>query len=145
MLRCLVVLWGMDMLIWLAERLFGGWGGCGGGELFGLRRGVCFFRFWCVWCSRFVVVSVGGGGGGGGRGLWCPCLSFGWCFCWLCRQTVAFRTFIRSVLVWICRFPLPLGVWEELRFVIVALPVLFSYLFFNDLNTNCSFTMADSI
>ena len=41
----------------------------------------------------------------------------------------AFRTFIRFVLVWICRFPLPLGVWEGLRFVIVALPGLFSYLF----------------
>ena len=35
----------------------------------------------------------------------------------------------RFVLVWICRFPLPLGVWEGLRFVIVALPGLFSYLF----------------
>ena len=42
----------------------------------------------------------------------------------------AFRTFVRFVLVWICRFPLPLGVWEGLRFVIVALPRLFSYLFF---------------
>ena len=31
----------------------------------------------------------------------------------------------------ICRFPLPLGVWEGLRFVIVALPGLFSYLFFH--------------
>ena len=31
------------------------------------------------------------------------------------------------VLVWICRFPLPLGVWEGLRFVNVALPGLFSY------------------
>ena len=40
----------------------------------------------------------------------------------------AFRTFVRFVLVWICRF-LPLGVWEGLRFVIVALPGLFSYLF----------------
>ena len=39
----------------------------------------------------------------------------------------AFRTFVRVVLVWICRF---LGVWEGLRFVIVALPGLFSYLFF---------------
>ena len=38
----------------------------------------------------------------------------------------AFRTFVRFVLVWICRFPLPLGVWEGLRFVIVALPGLFS-------------------
>ena len=41
----------------------------------------------------------------------------------------AFHTFVRFVLVWICRFPLPLGVWEGLRFVIVALPGLFSYLF----------------
>ena len=41
----------------------------------------------------------------------------------------AFRTFVRFVLVWICRFPHPLGVWGGLRFVIVALPGLFSYLF----------------
>ena len=41
----------------------------------------------------------------------------------------AFRTFVRFVLVWICRFPFPLGVWEGLRFVIVALPGLFSYLY----------------
>ena len=34
----------------------------------------------------------------------------------------AFRTFVRFVLV--CRFPLPLGAWEGLRFVIVALPGL---------------------
>ena len=45
----------------------------------------------------------------------------------------AFRTFVRFVLVWICRFPLPLGVWEGLRFVIVALPGLFSYLFLAEL------------
>ena len=41
----------------------------------------------------------------------------------------AFRTFVRFALVWICLFPLPLGVWEGLRFVILALPGLFSYLF----------------
>ena len=41
----------------------------------------------------------------------------------------AFRTFVRFVFVWICRFPLPIGVWEGLRYVIVALPGLFSYLF----------------
>ena len=41
----------------------------------------------------------------------------------------AFHAFVRFVLVWICRFPLPLGVLEGLRFVIVALPGLFSYLF----------------
>ena len=33
----------------------------------------------------------------------------------------AFRTFVRFVLVWFCRFPLPLGVWEELRFMIHSL------------------------
>ena len=38
----------------------------------------------------------------------------------------AFRMFDRFVLVWICRFPLPLDVWEGLRFMIVALPELFS-------------------
>ena len=42
----------------------------------------------------------------------------------------AFRTFVRFVLVWFCRIPLPLGVWEGLRFVIVALPGLFSYLYY---------------
>ena len=40
----------------------------------------------------------------------------------------AFRTFDRFVFVWICRLPLPLGVWEG--FVILALPGLFSYLFY---------------
>ena len=40
-----------------------------------------------------------------------------------------FRTFVRFALVWFCLFPLPFGVWEGLRFVIVALPGLFSYLF----------------
>ena len=42
----------------------------------------------------------------------------------------AFRTFVRSALVWFCLFPLPLRVYYGLRFVIVALPGLFSYLFF---------------
>ena len=41
----------------------------------------------------------------------------------------AFHTFVRFVLLWFYRFPLPLGVWEGLRFVIVALPGLFSYFF----------------
>ena len=42
----------------------------------------------------------------------------------------AFRTLVRFALVWFCLFPLPLGVWEGLRFVIVALPELISYPFF---------------
>ena len=46
----------------------------------------------------------------------------------------AFRMF---VLVWFCRFPPPLDVWEGLRFVIAALPGLFSYLFWNE---KCLFT-----
>ena len=41
----------------------------------------------------------------------------------------AFRASVRFALVWFWRFPPPLGVWEGLRFVIVALPGLFSYLF----------------
>ena len=42
----------------------------------------------------------------------------------------AFRTYVRFVLLWFYRFPLPLGVWKGLQFVIVALPGLFSYLSF---------------
>ena len=44
----------------------------------------------------------------------------------------AFHTFVRFVLVWFCWFPLPFGVWEGLRFVIVAFPGLFSYLLCNE-------------
>ena len=43
------------------------------------------------------------------------------------------------MLVWICRFPLALDVWEVLRFVIVALPGLFSYLITN----NCSLSRTE--
>ena len=43
----------------------------------------------------------------------------------------AFRTFVLFVLV--CRFPLPLGVWEGLRFVIVALSRLFSYFLYTQM------------
>ena len=42
-----------------------------------------------------------------------------------------FRTFVRFAFVWFCLFPLPLGVWVGLRFVIVALPGLFFYLFYS--------------
>ena len=42
----------------------------------------------------------------------------------------AFRKFVRFVLVWFCLFPLPLGVWDGLRFVILAL-MDFSLLFFS--------------
>ena len=40
----------------------------------------------------------------------------------------AFRMVVRFALVWFCLFPLPLGVWEALRLVTVALPGLISYL-----------------
>ena len=39
----------------------------------------------------------------------------------------AFRTVVRFVLVWICWFPFPLGVWEGLWSVIVALPGLLPF------------------
>ena len=42
-----------------------------------------------------------------------------------------FRTFVRFALVWFCLFPLPLGVWEGLRLVIVALTGPFSYFIFS--------------
>ena len=42
----------------------------------------------------------------------------------------AFRTVVRSAFVSCCLFPLPLGVWQELQFVIVAFPGLYSYPFF---------------
>ena len=47
----------------------------------------------------------------------------------------AFRTFVRFALAWFCLFPLPLGVWEGLRLVIVAFPKFFSYFcFFLDMS-----------
>ena len=36
----------------------------------------------------------------------------------------AFHIFVHFALVWFCLFPLPLGVWEGLGLVIVALPGL---------------------
>ena len=44
-------------------------------------------------------------------------------------NTSAFRAFVRFALVWFCLFSFPLGAWEGLRFVIVAVPGLFSYIF----------------
>ena len=41
----------------------------------------------------------------------------------------AFYKFVRFAIVWLCLFPFPLGVWEGLRPVIMALPDVFSYLF----------------
>ena len=69
---------------------------------------VCHFVL--VFFSPFgIAIASLGEGGGAGLG--------------------AFRAFVRFVLIWVCRFPLPLGVWEGLRFVIMVLPGLFAYLF----------------
>ena len=67
---------------------------------------VLFLCFSVLLVLRLPRLGRGGGGAGG-----------------------AFRSFVRFELVWVCRFPLPLGVWEGLRFVIEALPGLFSYFF----------------
>ena len=72
-------------------------------------------RFVLVFFGPFGVAITSLVGVGGGRGVE--------------AGLGAFRAFVRFVLVWVCRFPL--GVWEGLRFVIVALPGLFSYLFCN--------------
>ena len=47
----------------------------------------------------------------------------------------AFRMLVPFALVWFCLFPLPLGVWEGLRLVIVALPTLtFTFLSIADID-----------
>ena len=71
--------------------------------------GLSMCRFVLVFFGPFVAVASLVGGWEG----------WSWCFSCVCSV----------VLVWVCRFPLPLRIWEGLRFVIVALPGLFSYLF----------------
>ena len=44
----------------------------------------------------------------------------------------AFRTFVLFSPIWCCLFRLPLGVWEGLWLVIVALPGPFSYILYID-------------
>ena len=70
----------------------------------------CVVLFLCFFGPFGVAIASLGEGVGRGAGLG------------------AFRAFVRFALVWFCLFLLPLGVWEGLRFVIVALPALFSYL-----------------
>ena len=57
----------------------------------------------------------------------------------------AFCPFVRFALVWFCLFPLPLGVREGLRFVIVALPGLFFYLFFATERSQKGFCCSSSL
>ena len=72
----------------------------------------CVILFLCFSVLLVLRLPRLGSGGGEGAGLG------------------AFRAFVWFVLVWVCRFPLPLRVWEGLWFVNVALPGLFSYIFF---------------
>ena len=44
---------------------------------------------------------------------------------------IVFRTLVRFAPIWFCLFPLSFGVWVGLRLVIVALPGLFPYIFYN--------------
>ena len=77
---------------------------------------LCYFVL--VFFSPFsIAITSLGGGGVGRRGR-------------ERANLIAFRTFVRFALVWFRLFPLPLGVWDGLRFVIVALSGLFFYLFF---------------
>ena len=80
-----------------------------------------------------------------------PCIMFFLCF-FFSPFTIAitslgegkahlsdFRTAVRFMLVCFCRFPLHLGVWEGLRFVIVALPGLYSYFIFHMWRLGCTY------
>ena len=71
---------------------------------FVLSLALCYFVFLCflVFCSSFSIAITSLGEER--------------------ANLSAFRTFVRFALVWFCLFPLPLGVWEGLRLVIVALP-----------------------
>ena len=79
-----------------------------------ILRGVCFMFYLVLFCScvfspfSIAITSLGEES----------------------ANLSAFRTYVRFALVWFCLFPFPLIVWEGLRFVIVALPGLFSYPFF---------------
>ena len=68
-----------------------------------------------------------------------PCVILFLCISVLRANLSAFCTFVWFVIVWFCLFPFPLGVWEWLRFVIVALLGLFSYLLFCVLLLNQTF------
>ena len=79
-----------------------------------------------------------------GRAAVCDC-GTPWTFLLLFFSNLsAFRTFVRFALVWFCLFPLLLGVWVGLRFVIVALPGLFSYLCFQRLQIILQFKYSHS-
>ena len=78
--------------------------------------------------------------------LFCSCVfqSFEHCD-YLAWGRDAFCTFVQFALVWFCLFPLPLGVWEGLRLVIVALPGLSSYLFLAHLSCSDKVCFCDHI
>ena len=64
----------------------------------------------CLTLSHFVLVFFG---------------PFGTAIASIGEERAGLGAFVRFVLVWVCRFSLPLGVWEGLRFVIVAFLGLF--------------------
>ena len=80
------------------------------GDLFYVLPCVTLFLCCIFCCSPFIIAITSLGEGRASLG--------------------AFRTFVWFALVWFCLFPLPLSVCEGLRFVIVAFPGLFSYLYF---------------
>ena len=57
----------------------------------------------------------------------------------------AFRTFVQFVFVWICRFPVPLGVWEGLRFVWHSLDFSLLLFFESKINKNILLTFIQTI
>ena len=50
---------------------------------------------------------------------------------------LAFCTFVRFALVWFCLFPLPLGVWDGMRLVIVDFSLTFFFILRGDLFLEC--------
>ena len=91
------------------------------GDLFYVLPFVILFLCFSVPLVLRLPCLCVGGGGGGGRGVGGGDKAY----------LSAYRTFVRFALVWFCLFPLPLGICEVLRYVIVPLPGLFSYPFFH--------------
>ena len=104
-----------------------------------------FVQFVLVWICRFLALLVSGNGCG--LLLW-HTLKFSLTFFTLSyfvlvyfspisiaitllgeerANLIAFHIFVRFVLFWFCRFPLSLGIWDGLRFMIVALPGLLPF------------------
>ena len=66
----------------------------------------------------------------------CPCVFSAYCILITTLREERANLSAFSTFVTFCLFPLPLGVWEGLRIVIVALPGLFSYRFLDQVHFN---------